>query len=566
MKTLVVGYGSIGRRHVRNLHATGLQDVIVFDSDPQARRQALKAGVDQVAETLEEGLDRHPAVAFICMPPFLHVPHSLQCLDAGCHLYLEKPVSHSLAGVEGVLDRADAEGRVIQVGFQLRFDLTFGKVKALLESGAVGRPVWARAEFGQYYPDWRPGTDFRKGYGADPHRGGGVLLDACHDVDILRWLLGDVVSVSGGLWRDEMLGLESEDLADLGIEFESGCRAQVHLDRIQRGYHREGKVVGTEGVLLWDYAKGCVTWINSEGSEERFQFDPDRNAPYVRAVEHFLKAVRGEAEPMVSGWEGFRCLEVCLAARHASEILSPVALRSRPREPKVVVIVQARMGSTRFPGKVLAPLCGRPVLAHVLERARLIRRASACVIATTTHKADDPVADLAGELGVPVFRGSEGDVLDRTYRAAKTHGADVVVRITADCPAHDPEVADWAVWMLQSSGYDYVSNHVDRTFPDGLDVEAIRFEALETAWREAKEPYDREHVTPYIWKHPERFPQHELKLPQDLSEVNWAVDTEEDLQVLEDLFHRMDAVRKPFGFSDLLKAADLKMTVNREAV
>lgn len=172
---------------------------------------------------------------------------------------------------------------------------------------------------------------------------------------------------------------------------------------------------------------------------------------------------------------------------------------------KTVAVIQARMGSTRLPGKVMLPLDGEPVLAHDVQRIETATRVDETVVATSERTADDIVARYAERAGATVFRGSESDVLGRMYGAASEAGADVVVRITADCPLVAPTVIDAVVDTLSTEGFDYASNTAERTFPRGLDVEAFGFDSFERVDAEATEPHHREHVTPYYREHPDVF-------------------------------------------------------------
>jgi len=196
----------------------------------------------------------------------------------------------------------------------------------------------------------------------------------------------------------------------------------------------------------------------------------------------------------------------------------------------VVAIIQARMGSSRLPGKTLADLEGKPLLARVIERvlaARLVQRAT---VATTTNPEDEAILDLARSCGLDAYAGSSNNVLDRFYNAAKHVHADVIVRITADDPFKDPDIIDRIIAvLLENRELDYVSNTIRPTFPEGLDVEAFSFDALERAWKEADIAADREHVTPYMWRHPERFALRNVTNDIDLSNLRWTLDYPEDL-------------------------------------
>jgi spore coat polysaccharide biosynthesis protein SpsF (cytidylyltransferase family) len=193
-----------------------------------------------------------------------------------------------------------------------------------------------------------------------------------------------------------------------------------------------------------------------------------------------------------------------------------------------LIVIQARMGSTRLPGKVLADLAGRPLLAFQLARLGRIPEAEV-VVATTDLDRDDPVAELAAAHGVGCVRGSEADVLSRFAKALAAHPAEEVVRLTADCPLTDPGLVEAARTLLRSTGADYAGNTPIRTFPDGLDVEVMTAETFATIDREATDPLDREHVTRFVLQRPERFRLANLRAPGALADERWTVDTPEDL-------------------------------------
>ncbi len=205
--------------------------------------------------------------------------------------------------------------------------------------------------------------------------------------------------------------------------------------------------------------------------------------------------------------------------------------------PRVVAIVQARMGSSRLPGKVLMPFAGRSVLGSVIGRLQAIRALDAIVIATTTHARDAAIATEAARWGAAVARGSEDDVLDRYRHAARENRADIVVRVTSDCPLIDPGVSGRIIetFLERRSGdrrLDYLSNTIARSFPRGFDTEVFEADALERAWREGTSPAEREHVTPYLYRHPELFRQAQYVGARDHSRYRLTVDTDEDYRAL----------------------------------
>ena len=236
---------------------------------------------------------------------------------------------------------------------------------------------------------------------------------------------------------------------------------------------------------------------------------------------------------------------------------------------KVVAIIQARMGSTRLPGKVLLDLAGAPVLARVVNRCRRAATLDDVVVATTTLAADDPIVELCRANNWKSFRGQEDDVLDRYYHAAMQSQAEVVVRITSDCPLIEPEIIDLTVkTFLEHGALDYAGNSLPpRTFPRGLDVEVFSFEALARAWREDTNPAWREHVTPYIYRHPEKFRLHAVINDADLSSRRWTVDTAADLAFVRKIYEQFS--HDGFSWREVLKLLEQHpewLEINRHVV
>ena len=233
-----------------------------------------------------------------------------------------------------------------------------------------------------------------------------------------------------------------------------------------------------------------------------------------------------------------------------------------------VALIQARMGSSRFPGKVLEDLSGRPMLWHVVDRVRGARRVERVVVATTDRAVDDPIARFCAQENIACFRGDEQDVLDRFYQAARADHADVVVRITADCPLIDPEVIDKVVERFQRGDCDYVSNAIRYTYPDGLDTEVFSFAALERAWREAGKPSEREHVTPYLRTGKFRVANVESEIPVSPAQYRWTVDHPADLEFVRKVYAAFSR-NGEFGFReifDLLKERPDLATIRAETI
>jgi spore coat polysaccharide biosynthesis protein SpsF len=207
---------------------------------------------------------------------------------------------------------------------------------------------------------------------------------------------------------------------------------------------------------------------------------------------------------------------------------------------KIVGIIQARMASTRLPGKVLKDIGGQTMLARVVRRTQRAHMVNQVVVATTKSPADDVVVAECERLGVPIFRGAEQDVLNRYYLAAQVHQAEAVVRITSDCPFIDPSVVDQVVGAFLSVRPDYASNTLERTYPRGLDTEVMTTAALARGWREARKPYQRVHVTPYFYENPNLFRLLSVRAEADYSGYRLTVDTSEDLDFVQKVCARLD--------------------------
>lgn len=219
----------------------------------------------------------------------------------------------------------------------------------------------------------------------------------------------------------------------------------------------------------------------------------------------------------------------------------------------VIALIQARTGARRLANKVLLDLGGKTVLEHVINRVRRAKTIDEAVVVTTVQKEDLKIVKLASSLGVRVLCGSENDVLDRYYQAARLLEAQHVVRITADCPVMDPKIIDQVVNHYFDCKADYCSNVLSSTFPDGMDVEIFSFEALTSAWKDARLTSEREHVTPYIRNNARMFKVVGLESPVDLGSHRWTLDEKKDYLFLKKLFNGLYRKNSYFGMNDILK-------------
>lgn len=228
---------------------------------------------------------------------------------------------------------------------------------------------------------------------------------------------------------------------------------------------------------------------------------------------------------------------------------------------KVIAIIQARMSSRRLPGKVLMNLAGKPVLQHVIERLNYCKTFKEIIVATSIDKSDDEIENFCQENKINIFRGSLNDVLDRFYQAGKLYGADAILRITADCPVIDPEVVDVVVKNFKKNNSDLCG--LSGSFPDGLDCSVFAFSAIEKAWSEAKLKSEREHVGPYIEKHPNIFRILPIEIFQDLGDHRWTLDEQRDYDFLIEVYDELYMENKIFYTRDILNLLSKKPHLSR---
>jgi len=313
MKFLIAGLGSVGHRHFRNLCALGETDILLYRTH-KATLPDDELAVVPVETDLHAALAHKPDAVIVSNPTALHLDVAIPAAEAGCHLLLEKPVSHSMEGVDKLREAAARTGVSVLIGFQFRFHPGLRRVKDLLAQKEIGTPVSVRAHWGEYLPNWHPWEDFRAGYAARPDLGGGVVLTLCHPLDYLRMLLGEV-EVAWSLTSHQGLGLPVEDSAEIGLRFVNGAVGSVHLDYVQRPPNHWLEIVGMEGTIHWDNADGAVKVFRASQNIWETYPAPDgfeRNVMFVEQMRHFLAVMRGEQEPICSLDDGVRVLEMCL--------------------------------------------------------------------------------------------------------------------------------------------------------------------------------------------------------------------------------------------------------------
>lgn len=320
MKILIAGFGSIGRRHFQNLLSLGERDILFYRSG----RSTLPADelTGYVVETdLHAALSHRPEAVIVANPTALHLDVAIPAAEAGCSLFLEKPISHTLDRLPALEAAVKRSGSKVFVGYQFRFHPGLRQVKQLVENSEIGRLVSVHVHWGEYLPGWHPWEDYRQGYSARQDLGGGVVLTLCHPLDYLRWLFGEVTSLWGFTGRLSGLDLSVEDTAEIGLRFASDALGSLHLDYCQRPPSHHMELVGTQGTIRWDNADGDVMLYRAGQAQwSNFPASPgfERNTLFLDQMRHFLAVARGETTPLCTLDDGVQALRLALAV-HLSQ-------------------------------------------------------------------------------------------------------------------------------------------------------------------------------------------------------------------------------------------------------
>ena len=323
MKFLITGLGSIGQRHYRNLFALGERNIVVYRTGRGSNKKFIAAFIKEFRPKIfydfSEALAYKPDAVIITNPTALHVRLARQAMASGAHVFTEKPFSHSLAGTQSLIDLAKKKKLVGYVGYNLRFHPLLRKMKHWFDSGAIGKPVSARAEIGEYLPDWHPWENYRKTYAAREDLGGGVVLTQSHDIDYLYWFFGKAerVAAFGGTKSD--LGIDADDMAEAIIEFRSGVVASLGMNYLARPPKRQFEILGTQGRMLWDYHGKILKLAPfKQNAAPRIVHEPknfERNTMFIEELKHFIRCAEGKDKPLVDLADGMESLKIALAVK-----------------------------------------------------------------------------------------------------------------------------------------------------------------------------------------------------------------------------------------------------------
>lgn len=315
----ILGCGSIGRRHARNLTALGQTDLVLFDPDPAARTALEGSLTGSFVETLDGVWRSHPEIIFVTSPPHLHVQQALEAARSGCDLFIEKPLSHAWDGVDELCAEIEKRGLVSMVGCNMRFHPGPARVRDLLAEGAIGSVIAARIHTGSYLPDWRPGTDYRRSYSASDAMGGGAILDSIHEIDLALWYFGPGRLLAAAAAPANAIGLDVEGVAEILIRHDSGALSSVHVNFVQRDYRRGCEAIGWDGTLYWDFSEGRVRCVRSKETSVFLQ-PPGwmLDQMYRDELAHFLGSVARRDRTVNTAKESLPALRIALAAREMS--------------------------------------------------------------------------------------------------------------------------------------------------------------------------------------------------------------------------------------------------------
>lgn len=339
MKVLIVGLGGIGQRHTRNLRTLAgddleltawrvrrstplLTDTLGVESEGGVEERYAIRNVG----SLDEALAEKPDAVLICNPSNLHVPTAQAAAEAGCHLFIEKPLSNDLNGVEALARTVEAKGRAALVAYQWRFHPLLRRVKDILDQGLLGRIAAVEAHIGEYLPNWHRYEDYRQMYASRRDQGGGVILTQIHEMDYLLWLFGAPSRVFAVGGRRSRLEIDVEDTASILMDV-GGMPVQLHQDYLQRPPRRSLQIVGDEGKVVADLlAPRLQVFKNGELVEESAFDGFQRNQMFLDEMRHFLECIEGRSTPVVSLRDGAMSLRMALAARESLETGQVVTL------------------------------------------------------------------------------------------------------------------------------------------------------------------------------------------------------------------------------------------------
>lgn len=318
---LIVSLGSIGKRHLRNLRRLRPHARIGVLRLSRDASSAVPEGADEVFRSIEDALASRPSAAIVCSPASTHLQVARALVQAEVCLLVEKPLAHASEGLAELVDQARSRGVTLMTGYNLRFMPSLVETRRLVAAGAIGQVLGARAEVGQYLPDWRPSSPYQDSVSARRELGGGALLELSHEIDYVTWILGAPARAFASGGRYGALEIDVEDMVSLALEYDQPrMLVSVHLDFLQRAPARSCKFIGSEGTLIWDGIAETVAIYRADARQwslTTLPAVPDKNGMYLDELAHFLDAVEHGYPVDVDAGQGLQVLRIVEAAKRS---------------------------------------------------------------------------------------------------------------------------------------------------------------------------------------------------------------------------------------------------------
>ena len=321
MKFLIAGYGSIGRRHYKNLHDLGERDFVFLRSNKSTLSDD-EISTFPVETDIHTALEHNPDVVIVSNPTSMHLDVAIPAAEAGCHLLLEKPISHSMDRVDELQAAVEQGGGQVLVGFQFRYHPLLRQAAQILAEEVIGRLLSVRVNWGEYLPSWHPWEDYRKGFSARTDMGGGVILTlTTHPLDYLRWLISDVDALWAFSTPVKELEIDVEAVAEIGLRFANGALGSIHLSYMQHPYTHQIEITGTHGTLQVDIKENILRVFRVSLGEWEVYTSPKefgRNTMFVDQMVHFLAVVQGNERPTCTLNDGIWAQKLAMAAHESA--------------------------------------------------------------------------------------------------------------------------------------------------------------------------------------------------------------------------------------------------------
>lgn len=324
MKILVVGYGSIGKRHVQNLSKIKNIDILICTKQIHKKSQFNYKSFSSLRESIKE----KPDAAIICSTTNNHVKDATILANAGIHLLIEKPLSNSLTGTKNLLQISQRKKLVTLIGCNFRFHPCIMAIKELITKNKIGKILSTTVEHGSYLPDWHPGENYKKSYAARTDLGGGVLLTSIHEIDYLYWFFGKVQEIFSITDKFSNLGISADDLSSSILQFKNKVIAEVHLDYFQQPRSRTCKIIGTKGVIYWNFNDNAVKLYKKNKWTQFLKLkNYDYNKMYLDELNHFIDCICRKKQTINPLIDGIQLLKIVLAAKHSTKTKKMVSIK-----------------------------------------------------------------------------------------------------------------------------------------------------------------------------------------------------------------------------------------------